>query len=59
MNETLRRLREADERRAVVTLLHQFSEWLDTYPTEDSDTHDDLVRIFLEARHPGAWPHIS
>lgn len=43
---------------AVTVLLHQFSEWLDTYPAEDDETHDDLVRVFLAQRSPDAFPRL-
>lgn len=47
------------DRTAATILLHQFSEWLDTYPAEIEQTHDDLVRIFLDERSPAATPTIG
>ena len=47
------------DRTAAAVLLHQFSEWRDIYPAEVDQTHDDLVRIFLDERSPAASPTIG
>lgn len=40
-------------------LLNQFSEWLDTFPATDDQSHDDLVKIFLGQRSLAALPHLA